>query len=159
MKKEDREKIKLSHLTILSNATQVYRRTIPKSKKEEYKAVLKRVIKNLVEEADNDSLDNQKIRQSIIDLSDRIRISIGASQKVINVYLKFYCVLGNKSDVIINELDCPIDSFVIKENKLKKVPLSKLNLKDYKEMQDVLGKKYGIRVLADVRAWDEKKGY
>ena len=95
MKKEDREKIKLSHLTILSNATQVYRRTIPKSKKEEYKAVLKRVIKNLVEEADNDSLDNQKIRQSIIDLSDRIRISIGASQKVINVYLKFYCVLGN----------------------------------------------------------------
>lgn len=159
MIEEDREKIKLSFLTIMANATQVYRGTIPKSKKEMYKKTLKRLIKKLTQKVDTDSIKNNDIRNAINDLSRIAKISVGASQKVINVYLKFYCVLGNKSDSIINELDCPVDSFVIKENKLKKVPLSKLNLEDYELMQNTLEKRYKTRLLADVISWDDKKGY
>jgi len=159
MKLKDREKIKLSLLTEFANATQIYRRTIPKNKKKPYKENLKRLIKELIEKVDNNSIKNNDIRASILELSEKVGISVGASQKVINVYLKFYCVLGNKPKAIIKELDCPIDSFVIKENKLKKISLKNIFLKDYTEMQNILEKRYGIRLLADVQAWDDKKIY
>lgn len=159
MMEENREKIKLSLLTEFANATGIYRRTIPKDKKKTYKDNLKKLIKKLIKKVNNNSIKNKYIRKSIKNLSKNAKISTGASQKVINVYLKYYCILANKSNSIIKELDCPIDSFVIKENKLKRVSLIRLSLKDYEEMQDTLGKKYGVRLLADVRAWDDKKIY
>lgn len=159
MKKDQREQVKLSLLTVMCNVTQIYRGTIPKDKKKIYTKTLKILIKNLIGKIDINSLANEDIRKAIKDLSIKSDVSIGASQKAINVYLKFYCILANKSDDIIKELDCPIDSFVIKENKLSKVSLKNMNLKDYEEMQDILKENYGIKLLADIKAWDDKKIY
>mgnify|MGYP001614127137 FL=1 len=117
------------------------------------------MIKNLINKIDGNSLTNEEVRKAIKELSEKSDVSIGASQKAINVYLKFYCILANKSDEIIKELDCPIDSFVIKENKLSKVSLKNMNIKNYEEMQNTLKEKYGTRLLADIEAWDDKKVY
>ncbi len=159
MKDKDRKKIKFGLLTVIANATQVYRRTIPPNKKKIYTDNLKEKINYLINKIDNNSIKNKDIRDVIKELAENVSISIGASQKVINVYLKVYCIIGNKPDSIIKELDCPIDSFVIKENKLKKISLRQLNLEDYEKMQNNLERKYGIRVLADVKSWDDKKVY
>ena len=159
MKKSDSDLIKSSLLTVLCNATQIYRRTITHKQKKRYQHKLKQIITKLTKKIDNESITNKDIRNSIIDLS-RFCDSIGASQKAINVYLKFYSVMSDKKDPILKELDCPIDSFVIKENKLDKILLNKLNLQNYEQMQDKLKQKYrGMKILADVKAWDSKKSY
>ena len=125
IKKEDKDKIKLSLLTILCNASQIYRRTIPKSRKEAYKKSVKKIIKKLIEKTDNNSITNKGIRDAINELSKNAGISIGASQKAINVYLKFYCIVSNKADNIIKELDCPIDREVIKKKSTSKNTIEK----------------------------------
>ena len=159
MKTKKREQVKSSLLTVICNATQIYRGTIPKDKKKVYTEILRELIKNLINKIDGNSLTNEEVRKAIKELSEKSDVSIGASQKAINVYLKFYCILANKSDEIIKELDCPIDSFVIKENKLSKVSLKNMNIKNYEEMQNTLKEKYGTRLLADIEAWDDKKVY
>jgi len=146
-------------LTVICNATQIYRGTIPKGKKKIYTDNLKRLIKNLIKKVDNNSLKNKDIRNSIKELSEKANVSIGASQKSINVYLKVYCILANKSDQIIEELDCPIDSFIMKENQIKKIPLKNIGIKDYEKIQKILEDKYKPRLSADVKAWDDKKIY
>lgn len=157
--KEERDKVKLALLTVFCNATQIYRRTIPKNKKDAYKKKVKEVIISLIEKIDNNSIQNKNIRQAIQELSDNVGISIGASQKAVNVYLKVYCIVSNKDDKMLRELDCPIDSKVIKKNKLKKISLKVMNLEDYEEMQRQLQQSYGIKILADIKAWDSEKVY
>lgn len=157
--KENRDKVKFSLLTLFCNATQIYRRTIPKEKKEKYCREVKEIIKHLIEKSDNNSLRNEDIRSSIKELSVNAEISIGASQKAINVYLKYYCIVSNKNEDVLKELDCPIDSKVIAKNKLERINLKDLNLKYYEQMQEALKKKHGIRILADIEAYDSEKEY
>ncbi|MEK6891579.1 MAG: hypothetical protein AABX25_00170 [Nanoarchaeota archaeon] len=158
MEESKRDNIKNSLLTVLCNATGIYRRTITAEQKKNYQIKLKEIIMRLTKKVDSDSITNKDIRNAIIELREFCG-SIGASQKAINVYLKFYSVISNKKDLVLRELDCPIDSFVIKKNKLKKIALSNLNLEDYEEMQNKLNQKYEMRILADIEAWDIKKEY
>ena len=158
MEESKRDSIKSSLLTVLCNATGIYRRTIIAEHKANYKVKLKEIILSIKKKIDNSSITNKDIKNSIIELREFCG-SVGASQKAINVYLKFYSVISNKEDSVLKELDCPIDSFVIKKNKLKKISLSNLNLEDYEEMQNKLQQKYGMKILADIDAWDSKKEY
>ena len=158
MEESKRDNIKNSLLTVLCNATGIYRRTITAEHKANYKIKLKEIIMKLTRKVDDGSIANRDIRNAIIELKEFCG-SIGASQKAINVYLKFYSVISNKDDSVLKQLDCPIDSFVIKKNKLKKLSLSNLNLEDYEEMQNKLEQKYDMRILADIEAWDVKKEY
>jgi len=104
-------------------------------------------------------LKNEDIRNSIKKLAEVSNVSVGASQKAVNVYLKFYCIISNKPKEILTELDCPIDSKVQKRNSLKKIPLKDINFEDYVEMQNILKDKYDLRILADIEAYDEEKVY
>jgi hypothetical protein len=166
MKPSDRDTIKSGLLTVLCNATGIFRRTIV-TNKDQYKKKLREIIIRLTRHIDDGSITNSEIREAIKELG-KVSPSIGASQKVINVYLKYYAVVSNKSDAVLNELDCPIDSFVIKENGLnsigkkhgrKGIALTNLKLEPYEEMQHTLGQRYGMKILADVEAWDSKKAY
>jgi hypothetical protein len=158
MNTSDRNKIKSSLLTVLCNATGIYRKTIPAKHKAQYKVKLKQLILRLTMEIDANFITNHSIRKAIIALEEYCG-SIGASQKAINVYLKFYAVICNKRDAVLVQLDCPIDRWVIERNRFKRTTLNKLNLEAYEEMQDILQKKYGMRILADVDAWDSRKQY
>ena len=153
------EKIKLSLLTILCNATQIYRRTIPDDRKETYRQNLKRLILRLIPKIDSNRITNSDIRNAIKELSKRSGVSIGAAQKPINVYLKFYCVIQNKTQEILRELDCPIDSRIQIRNHLSGIPLTDIDYDIYVEMQNQLERKHSMRILADVKAYDEVKMY
>jgi hypothetical protein len=151
-------KVKLSLLTVLCNATGIYRRTIPTEKKSIYQQNLKGIISELIEKVDNGTIKNADIRNSIKKLSDSSGVSTGAAQKAINVYLKFYCIISNKDKKVLSELDCPLDSIVQKEYGLGKIPLKDMNFDTYVGMQKKLGESFEIRIYAD-KAYDEKKIY
>jgi hypothetical protein len=73
-------------------------------------------IMDLVRKADVGTLKNDDIRKEIKQLADKAKISVGQAQKVINIYLKYYCVLKWGNHVAtLRELDCPIDSGIADE--------------------------------------------
>jgi len=115
------------------------------------------LVEELTEKVDNNTIKNKDIRTAILRLTELSKVSIGASQKGINVYLKYYCLISKKSDTILTELDCPIDSFIENACKLKKISLKKLDFEDYKEMQIKLEKQYAMRIIADIEEWDKRK--
>jgi len=45
----------------------------------------------------------------LIDYHKKTGLAVGLCQKVINVYLKYYCILKNKRK-LLEELDCPLGS-------------------------------------------------
>lgn len=119
-------------------------------------------ITELSNKADNGTLTNEDIRKKIVDISKGTKVSVGKAQKVINVYLKYYCILTKKTDNIIKELDCPLDSQIMSEFKtrnLRKVPLKHFdNINDYIAWQDHLEKiGEGIRLRLDIQTYDRKR--
>lgn len=119
-------------------------------------------IMKLSKKADSLNLTNKDIRRKIMNLSKEANVSIGQSQKVINVYLKFYCIITNKPLSIIKELDCPLDSQIMstfKTKNLRKTPLKKLNdFDEYVAWQNHLENiGNGIRLRPDIEAYDKKR--
>jgi hypothetical protein len=113
---------------------------------DKYKRLLLNSIRKLRKLADNFSIKNSDIRKEIEKLSKETGVSIGQSQKVINVYLKFYCLIKDCPLKIIQELDCPLDSTTMdKKQKMKNV----LTMKDYINWQNKFEKDFGIRLLRD----------
>lgn len=93
------------------NESQIGRSVRKKGKA--FKKVLFDTIMGLLSKVDDDILRNQDIREGIKYVAQKTGVSAGQSQKVINVYLKYYCILhGNKR--LIKELDCPLDSVIMK---------------------------------------------
>jgi len=78
----------------------------------EFKKKLLDSILRLTKEADGNTLINNKIREEIRGLAVN-HVSTGQAQKVINVYMKYYCILREKTG-LLRELDCPIDSGIAK---------------------------------------------
>ncbi len=112
----------------------------------EFKRILLNSIKKLRKLVDNRTIKNLDIRKEIKDLSEKTGASVGQSQKVINVYLKFYCFFLDKPLEIIKELDCPLDSTTMeKKQKMKNV----VSMDEYIEWQNKFEKKFGIRLLRD----------
>jgi len=116
----------------------------------------------LSQKADNLTLTNNDIREKIKDISNKTGVSIGQAQKVINVYLKYYCILTKKPTSIIKELDCPLDSQIM--SRFKRKDLMKFSLKDMKNFDDYvawqnrlkeIGK--GIRLKPDIEIYDKKR--
>ncbi len=113
---------------------------------DKYKRLLLYSIRRLRKLVDNFTIKNSDIRDEIKKLSEETGVSIGQSQKVINVYLKFYCLLKDCKVEIIKELDCPLDSTTMeKKQKMKNV----LNMNDYINWQNKFEKEFGIRLLRD----------
>jgi hypothetical protein len=113
---------------------------------DKYKRLLRDSIRRLRKLVDNSKIKNSEIRNQIKKLSEETGVSLGQSQKVINVYLKFYCLLKDCPIKIIKELDCPLDSTTMeKKQKMKNV----LDMGDYLYWQNKFEKEFGIRLLRD----------
>ena len=110
---------------------------------DKYKRLLLESIRRLRKLVDNSKLKNSDIRTEIKKLSEETKVSVGQSQKVINVYLKFYCLLKDCPIEIIKELDCPLDSTTMeKKQKMKNV----FNMDEYIDWQNKFEKEFGIRL-------------
>jgi hypothetical protein len=73
-------------------------------------------ILQLSDKADSGTLTNADIRQKILNLVADTGRSVGQFQMIINAYLKYYCLLKWGEDkAIIKELDCPLDSIIVKQ--------------------------------------------
>lgn len=116
----------------------------------------------LANKADNGTLRNEDIRNKIAEISKNAKCSIGQSQKIINVYLKYYCILTKKPPEIIRELDCPLDSQI-----MSKYQISGLWKYSLREMTDIsryvawqkrlefIGN--GIRLSPDIKTYDKQR--
>ena len=126
-------------------------------------------ITDLYKKADECKLKNTDIRKEIKKIQKKSKSSIGQSQKIINVYLKYYCILREKWNSI-EELDCPLDSQIMgkyskKEytektgKKVKKTALYKMDWKNYENWQDHLDKiaklEKKVRIYLDIETYDK----
>ena len=130
--------------------------------KKQLKKLLFESIMELANKADNETLKNEDIRKKIVEISEKGQVSIGQTQKVVNVYLKYYCILTKKSTGIIAELDCPLDSLIMSRYTTKNVrkiwlkDMTKIN--DYLAWQDHLKQEgKGIRLRPDIEVYDVQR--
>jgi len=86
-------------------------------------------ILGLVEKVEKGTLSNIDVRSGICRLAEETHVTIGHAQKVINVYLKYYCVLRGKQN-LIEELDCPIDSGIVKHVWKQLTPENKADIQN-----------------------------
>jgi len=116
----------------------------------------------LANKSDNGTLRNADIRNKIAEISKSANASIGQTQKIINVYLKYYCILTRKPLEIIKELDCPLDSQIM--SKYKTQYLTKTSLRGMTEINlyvawqkrlEIIGN--GIRLSPDIRTYDARR--
>lgn len=103
-------------------------------------------IKELRKLVDSEQIKNHHIRNEIEQLSKKTNVSIGQAQKVINVYLKFYCLIIGGTLETIKELDCPLDSTTMeKRQRMKNI----LTMSEYIKWQDKFESEYKIRLFRD----------
>jgi len=132
-----------------------------KEQKREFKKKLCEAIEKLVRQVDSENLCNRNIREEIKKLANTTAVTIGQAQKVINVYLKYYCILCDKP---LEELDCPLDSGIMKKHKnanyrptlLKDMTEEKFD--EYEGWQEHLRKVgQGIRIKPDIDCYDKNR--
>ena len=115
------------------------------SKREFHKQLLDSILE-LVKKADNGTLTNHDVRGAIKELTEKTKVSVGQAQKVINVYLKYYCILKDKTN-LLRELDCPIDSAIAK--RVRKA----LSYEQKQDLANRLGQKdepLGLTLLSEI---------
>jgi hypothetical protein len=116
----------------------------------------------LANKADEGTLKNEDIRNKIQEISKETNVSIGQAQKVLNVFLKYYCILTQKPPAIIRELDCPLDSKIMASYNtryLQRTSLKKMDdINEYVAWQRHLEKLgNGIRLKPDIQAYDQER--
>jgi len=116
-------------------------------------------IMELANKADDLTLRNEDIRARIRQISKDNEVSIGQAQKVINVYLKYYCILRQKPEEVLKELDCPLDSQIMTKFKTKGVRRTSLKnmteFSNYVAWQEHLEREgNGIRLKPDIETYD-----
>ena len=116
----------------------------------------------LANKADNGTLRNEDVRNKIAEISKNARCSIGQTQKIINVYLKYYCILTRKPPEIIKELDCPLDSQIM--TKYKTSYLTRTSLREmtdigwyvaWQKQLEFIGN--GVRLSPDIKTYDKQR--
>jgi hypothetical protein len=129
----------------------------PEMKKQVFSACLE-----LANKADNGTLKNEDIRNKIVEVSKNAKCSIGQAQKIINVYLKYYCILTKKPIEIIRELDCPLDSQIM--SKYQTSGVWRMSLKEmanidwydaWQKRMEFIGN--GVRLSPDIETYDKQR--
>lgn len=133
------------------------RKSSPELKKQMFDSIME-----LARKADNGTLRNEDIRKKILEISDKAKVSVGQTQKLVNVYLKYYCILTRKPIDIIKQLDCPLDSQImsrLERRDLKRMSLRKMNeINDYVAWQNYLEKiGKGFRLEPDIQTYDNQR--
>ena len=116
----------------------------------------------LADQADIGTLKNEDIRNKIVEISKNAKCSIDQVQKIINVYLKYYCILTKKSPEIIKELDCPLDSQIMSKYQIPglwKYSLRELNdfgrYVAWQKRLESIGNR--IRLHPDIKTYDSQR--
>jgi len=126
------------------------RSNLGNEQKIEFRRELVKSCKKLIKRIDNGTLKNMHIRNEIARLKNiDINISYGHAQKVVNVCLKQYCFLTNKSD-LIKELDCPLDSTTMKKCKIDNDSMYNVEKEDYLRYQKIFKEEYGEKIFRDI---------
>lgn len=93
---------------------------------------------------------------SITDIANSFSISIGQSQKAINVILKYHFYLtGINNNEIKSALHCPIDSKILSVLGINNLSLSSIDLERYLEIQNTISQIAEYRIDFDYH-WDRQ---
>lgn len=148
------------YLTVL-NATMIARslgKTFGRNGRERYlKTYKKRTfeeLERLCSKMVDGTLRRGDIHQSIQSIQSDLSISFGQAQKALNVLLKCHYFLYYFGRPIADELDCPLDSVVLRSLG-EKISLSKMSKPDYLRVQERISAKSGRRIDYDIQ-WDEQ---
>ena len=110
----------------------------------------------LTDKMDRGELTEKDIEEAIDNLSEEFGISIGQSQKPINVILKYHFYLTRNNNKNIEEtLHCPVDSTVLGQLKEGRTSLSRIDKGKYLEIQYKIKQKCNPRIKFD-DSWDEQ---
>lgn len=105
---------------------------------------------------DTGKFTEDKILASIEALSKEFQISFGQAQKPINVILKYHFYLAKiEDDRIKKELNCPIDSTILKALHISGTSLTKIGKKKYLAIQQEIQNGRPSRIEFDTQ-WDER---
>lgn len=155
-----------SLLLTVFNATMIARslgRVLPVNERDlsikSYKKLTFEEMEKLVNKMDNGTLQRRDIHKSL----DRIkaalpRISFGQAQKGLNVLLKVHWFLYHRDETIAEELDCPLDSKVLRSLN-SSVALSTLERDTYMDKQNQIlsaSQLRGQRRIDYDILWDEQ---
>ena len=122
-------------------------KSMTKEKSEKFKNLLIEEARSLRTMVDNKTITNQIIRSSILELSKNSSLPIGHAQKVLNVFLKYYCLMTGSPIKVISELDCPLDSTTMEyKEKIKNID----TMEKYTNWQNRFDE-LGIRLLKDMK--------
>ena len=116
--------------------------------KKKFNKILMESIQRLRKLVDRKKITNNKIRREILNISGKTGASIGQAQKTVNVYLKVYCMIREESDDIMRELDCPLDSTIMKG---KPTMRGLKNVEEYIEWQKKFEGGGKARILGDLK--------
>ena len=149
---------------IILNASMVMRsvgKTLKDRKRQiAFKRTLHDAISSLMDAMKDRRFTNELLRGQISRLASDTGTSFGQAQKAINVILKYYYYLTPEircDPALEREFDCPVDSKIQDDLKLQRVPLSRLSLDVYEDIQNRIQKKMrsASRLSYDRRVWDE----
>lgn len=148
---------------LILNATMILR-SIGKTLKQntngrtlrEFKICLFNKLENLVSLIETNQFNENILQNSITDLANQFSISIGQSQKAINVILKYhYHSAQINNDEIKRHLHCPIDSKILEVLKIRNLKLNAIDLEKYIGLQNRISELSQFRVDFDDH-WDRQ---
>jgi hypothetical protein len=122
----------------------------------EYKICLFKILCEIFNLIESNEFNENVLRNSIIELANQFSISIGQSQKPINVILKFHYYLNNiNNNDIKKQLDCPIDKIILKELGFTNLSLNAIDLEQYNKLQKIINERVQFRIDFD-DIWDRQ---
>ena len=126
-----------------------------KDKLIQFKTDLFKQLEQLIFRLDKGTLKEHNIVTSIGYLSKRHKISIGQTQKPINVILKYHYYLSAGKRQNKKVFHCPLDSVILESIGQKSLSLAKMDKEKYIEIQDKIQSKCPFRIEYD-KKWDMK---
>ncbi len=130
-------------------------------REKEYKKVLFGTLNNLTNKINQNKLTENEIIKRIAAIAKQFKISIGQSQKAINVILKCHYYLFAKNQKMKKILHCPVDSIILGKLGEKGIKLTDIKIKEYKKIQKLILEKVKKDKLGKTRIdfdfhWDRQ---
>lgn len=122
----------------------------------DFKIQLFSKIENLTDLIETNEFTENVLINRITALANHFSISIGQSQKAINVILKYhYHLTGMNNNEIKRALHCPIDSKILSVLEINNLSLNTIDIERYLEIQNTISQRIDYRVDFDVH-WDRQ---
>lgn len=122
----------------------------------EFKICLFSKLENLINLIETNQFNENTLLNSITDLANEFGISIGQSQKAINVILKYhYHSAQINNDEMKRHLHCPIDSVILEKLGIANLRLNTIDLETYIGLQNRISESSQFRVDFD-DIWDRQ---